>query len=115
MKKSGERNARVVSCRSHGGLGQAGTLILVNGIFPLFLLEGFNGVRNLVDSRKNWQILTVSRKYGKQELTVKEIFHYGMRFLFPRYCDNVRTLRQAPVSCDLDLGSISAALSGNYM
>ena len=33
MKKSGERNAWVVSCRSH----QAGTLILVNGIFRLFL------------------------------------------------------------------------------
>ena len=29
---------------------------------------------NLVDSRKNWHILTVSRKYGKQELTVKENF-----------------------------------------
>ena len=35
---------------------------------------------------------------------------YGMRFLFPGYCDSVRTLRQAPLSCDLDLGSISAAL-----
>ena len=35
MKKSGERNARVVSCRSH----QAGTLTLVNGIFSLFLLH----------------------------------------------------------------------------
>ena len=29
-----------------------------------------------------------------------------MRFLFPGYCDSVRTLRQAPVSCDLDLVSI---------
>ena len=38
-----------------------------------------------------------------------------MRFLFPGYCDSVRTLRQAPVSCDLDLVSISAALSGNYL
>ena len=28
---------------------------------------------NLVDSRKNWKILTVSRKWGKKELTVKEI------------------------------------------
>ena len=27
----------------------------------------------LVDSRKNWKILTVSRKQGKKELTVKEI------------------------------------------
>ena len=35
MKKSGGRNAWVVSCRSH----QAGTLILVNGIFPWFLLH----------------------------------------------------------------------------
>ena len=39
---------------------------------------------------------------------------YGMRFLLPGYCDSVRTLRQAPLSCDLDLGSISAALPGNY-
>ena len=29
--------------------------------------------KNLADSRKNWKILTVSRKYGKKELTVKEI------------------------------------------
>ena len=29
-----------------------------------------------------------------------------MRFLFPGYCDSVRTLRQAPVSCDLDLVSL---------
>ena len=29
-------------------------------------------VKNLVDSRKNWQILTVSRKWGKKKLTVKE-------------------------------------------
>ena len=29
--------------------------------------------KNLVDSRKNWKILTVSRKKGKKELTVKEI------------------------------------------
>ena len=29
--------------------------------------------KNLVDSRKDWKILTVSRKYGKKELTVKEI------------------------------------------
>ena len=30
-------------------------------------------VKNLVDSRKNWKILTVLRKKGKKELTVKEI------------------------------------------
>ena len=35
MKKSEERNAWVVSCSSH----QAGSLILVNGIFPVFLLN----------------------------------------------------------------------------
>ena len=29
--------------------------------------------KNLADSRKKWKILTVSRKYGKKELTVKEI------------------------------------------
>ena len=29
--------------------------------------------KNLVDSRKNWKILTFSRKEGKKELTVKEI------------------------------------------
>ena len=29
--------------------------------------------KNLVDSRKDWKILTVSCKYGKKELTVKEI------------------------------------------
>ena len=28
--------------------------------------------KNLVDSRKNWKILTVSRKKGKKELTVEE-------------------------------------------
>ena len=28
--------------------------------------------KSLVDSRKNWKILTVSRKSGKKELTVKE-------------------------------------------
>ena len=28
--------------------------------------------KNLVDSRKNWKILTVSRKQSKRELTVKE-------------------------------------------
>ena len=31
------------------------------------------------------------------------------------YCPgSLRKLRQAPLSCDLDLGSISAALQGNY-
>ena len=42
-------------------------------------LEGLNGLtnrrktaKNLVDSRKNWKIVAVSRKYGKKELTVKE-------------------------------------------
>ena len=29
--------------------------------------------KNLVHSRKNWNISTVSLKYGKKELTVKEI------------------------------------------
>ena len=29
--------------------------------------------KSLVDSRKNWKILAVSRKKGKKELTVKEI------------------------------------------
>ena len=29
--------------------------------------------KNLVESRKNWKILTVSGKLGKKELTVKEI------------------------------------------
>ena len=29
--------------------------------------------KNLVDSRKNWKILTVSRKQGKKELTEMEI------------------------------------------
>ena len=29
--------------------------------------------RNLVDSRKNWKTLTVSRKEGKKELTIKDI------------------------------------------
>ena len=28
--------------------------------------------KNLADSRKNWKILTVSRKKDKKELTVKE-------------------------------------------
>ena len=28
--------------------------------------------KNLVDSRKNWKILTVSRKWSKKELTVKK-------------------------------------------
>ena len=29
--------------------------------------------KNLVDSRKNWKILTVCRKWGEKELNVKEI------------------------------------------
>ena len=29
--------------------------------------------KNLVDSGKNWKILTISRKESKKELTVKEI------------------------------------------
>ena len=29
--------------------------------------------KTLVDSRKNWKFLTVSRKQGKKELTIKEI------------------------------------------
>ena len=29
--------------------------------------------KNLVDSRKSWKILTVNRKWGNKELTVKEI------------------------------------------
>ena len=37
---------------------------------------------------------------------------YGS-FFFPGYFDSVRTLGQAPFSCDLDLDSISAALSGD--
>ena len=28
--------------------------------------------KNLADSSKNWEILTVSRKKGKKDLTVKE-------------------------------------------
>ena len=32
--------------------------------------------KNLVDSRKNWKILTANRKWGKKELTVN---------LFPRF------------------------------
>ena len=34
--------------------------------------------KNLVDSRKNWKILTVNRKQGKKKLTVKY-------WLFPRF------------------------------
>ena len=30
--------------------------------------------KNLVDSRKNLKILTISRKYSKKELTVRETF-----------------------------------------
>ena len=29
--------------------------------------------KNLLDSRKNWKILTVCRQYGKKKLTVKKI------------------------------------------
>ena len=32
--------------------------------------------KNLADSRKNWKILTVTRKKGKNKLTVKEIVPY---------------------------------------
>ena len=32
--------------------------------------------KNLADSRKNWKILTVTRKKGKNKLTVKEIAPY---------------------------------------
>ena len=34
----------------------------------------------LVDSRKNWKILTVSRKQVKKELTVKEILYRLVTF-----------------------------------
>ena len=38
--------------------------------------------KTLVDSRKNWPFLTVSRKYGgKQELTVKEFFSLDLLIL----------------------------------
>ena len=37
------------------------------------LIDRRNSAKNLVDSRKIWKILTVSRKYYKKELTVKEI------------------------------------------
>ena len=55
--------------------------------------------KNLVDSRKNWKIITVSRKQGKKELTVKEIVTrfvnfkegYGCVFYFPATFDSVRT------------------------
>ena len=39
------------------------------------------------------------------------LFNSG--YLFSGYFDSVRTLGQAPFSCDLDLDSISAALSGD--
>ena len=41
------------------------------------------------------------------------LFNSG--YLFSGYFDSVRTLGQAPFSCDLDLNSISAALSGNEL
>ena len=37
------------------------------------LTDRHKTAKNLVDSRKNWKILTVSRKQGKKELTVKEL------------------------------------------
>ena len=63
------------------------------------LTDGRKTAKNLVDSRKNWKILTVSRKQGKRELTVKEIvpqlrfvkfkegakLAYGCLFKFPGY------------------------------
>ena len=82
--------------------------------------------KNLVDNRKNGKILTVSRKQGKKELTVKKWFPKVVNFkegakltyccliYFPATFDSVRTLGQAPFSGALDIGSISAALSGNY-
>ena len=36
------------------------------------LTDRHETAKNLVASRKNWKILTVNRKLGKQELTVKE-------------------------------------------
>ena len=39
------------------------------------------------------------------------LFNSG--YLFSGYFDSVRTLGQAPFSCDLDLDTISTALSGN--
>ena len=37
------------------------------------LTDGRKTAKNLVDSRKNWNILIGSRKYSKKELTIKEI------------------------------------------
>ena len=30
--------------------------------------------KNLVDSHRNWKILTINREQGKKELTIKEFF-----------------------------------------
>ena len=38
--------------------------------------------KNLADSRKNWKILTVSRKQGKKELTVRKVLNSIMVAFF---------------------------------
>ena len=45
----------------------------LTGILGLNGADRRKTAKNLVDSRKNWKILTVGRKKGKKELTVKEI------------------------------------------
>ena len=42
-------------------------------IVSMELTDRRKTAKNLVDSRKNWKILTVSLKQGKKELIVKEI------------------------------------------
>ena len=70
----------------------------------------------LVDSRKTWKNLTVSRKQGKKGVNRKRNCSLDLlmvALLISRLLDSVRTLSQAPFSFDLDLDSISAALPGN--
>ena len=62
--------ARVSSPFEGGGLIETGSLF---ERVSMGLTDRRKTVKNLVDSRKNRKILTVSRKQDKKELTVKEI------------------------------------------
>ena len=53
------------------------------------------------------------KKKKKRSHTLGEIIIHSSHYLFSDSFDSVLSLGQAPFRCDLELNSISAALSGN--
>ena len=79
MKKSGERNAWVVSCRSH----QAGTLILVSGR-PIFLITLECQINKYLFLRlvSVWvDVWVIAVKRNFEQLGNKLLIHWGQSIL----------------------------------